>query len=65
MDFYLQLLEEQYSFLESQHQRFLNQSDEVEEEKQTCLCGLVWIDECRECEEGELFKQEQEQKQET
>lgn len=59
MDFYLQLLEEQYSFLESQHQKFLNQSGEAEEENQTCPCGLAWIDECKGCEEGELFKQEQ------
>jgi hypothetical protein len=61
MDFYLKLLEQQYSFLESQHQKFLAPSNEVEEVNQTCPCGLVWIDECKGCEEGELFKQEQEQ----
>ncbi len=62
MNFYLQLLEQQYSFLESQYQIFLAQSDEAEEEEnQTCPCGLVWIEECKGCEEGELFMQEQEQ----
>jgi hypothetical protein len=52
MDFYLQLLKEQYEFMESQYEQRINQPPS-EEEKRTCLCGLVWIDECSGCEEGE------------
>jgi hypothetical protein len=58
MDFYLQLLKEQYDFMESQYEQRINQP-QAEEEKQTCPCGLVWMDECSGCEEGESANWEQ------
>ena len=54
MDFYLQLLQEQYSFLESQYEQRMNAAP-ADDEKQTCPCGLVWQDECKGCEEGETY----------
>ncbi len=60
MDFYLQLLKEQYDFMESQYEQKINQPT-AEEEKQTCPCGLVWIDECSGCEDGEIYLQEQQE----
>ena len=58
MDFYLQLIKEQYSFLESQYEQRMNAAP-ADEEKKTCPCGLVWIDECNGCEEGETYKSEE------
>ncbi len=58
MDFYLQLLQEQYGFLESQYEQRMNAAP-VDDEKKTCPCGLVWIDECQGCEEGETYQLEE------
>jgi hypothetical protein len=57
MDFYLQLLQEQYCFLESQYEQRMNAAP-ADDEKQTCPCGLAWIDECNGCEEGETYRLE-------
>ncbi len=61
MDFYLQLLNEQYDFLKSQYEQRISAQATIEEEKQTCPCGLVWIDECNGCEDGEIYLQEQQE----
>jgi hypothetical protein len=59
MDFYLQLIKDQYDFLESQYEQRISQLSSPQHEKQTCPCGLAWIDECSRCEDGEIYIQEQ------
>lgn len=61
MNFYLDLLEQQYSILEDQHQLSIKESREVEQACTLCACGLAYVADCpgnsteQVCEEGAQF----------